>query len=561
MKTAEERLEQWIFRGILFAVIILGTGYNIVTPPWQFPDEFGHHDYIHFVQFHHRLPSYQFPTDSWEYHQPPLYYISEAIATWPFSGHHVLVQMFVERVFSLLIGLVSIVAARKFLQFLFPRQPWQVAWGTAFFALLPMNLYMSSGINNDVVANLFGVLILLSLLHLVRRAAIGNREIFLLGLTLGGSLLTKITIYPLSFVVFMVAGVVMIRRGERSVARWALLVAPIFLLSGSWWLWNMVEVGHPLGWSKIAAFGELMRRENWLNLSGIWDWISTWSRSTIGLFDYGNIAIAFKQGYWLFGLLFFVALVGQGWAWKDATRTQRRWFALLDGFVILAVGEVFYYSLSVYQPQGRYGLVALLGLVVFVTIGWWSFIRGRPAIIRWGAVLGLISFLLFIHLYQLQMMHRIYRARVPAQVQLDQEYTHNKWINPQKMTMLPSSDGFRFDLRVGSRTAKSAFSKNRFYTDEIEKIHVTLHAPQSGRFCVTWRATFEREFGYHPKWCKMIPKGTSTIEFEWEKPPTPIILGEVQLQFPPNWEWVELKSVWIDIDPELYWQFREPRWN
>jgi glycosyltransferase involved in cell wall biosynthesis len=79
MKTAEERLEQWIFRGILFAVIILGTGYNIVTPPWQFPDEFGHHDYIHFVQFHHRLPSYQFPTDSWEYHQPPLYYISEAI--------------------------------------------------------------------------------------------------------------------------------------------------------------------------------------------------------------------------------------------------------------------------------------------------------------------------------------------------------------------------------------------------------------------------------------------------------------------------------------------------
>ena len=213
MKTIQAAWERWIFRGILFAVIVLGVGYNVVTPPWQFPDEFGHFDYVRFVQAEQQFPSYEFRTDSWEYHQPPLYYAMQAAMTWPFLGTSIPTQMFVGRVFSLFIGLASIVVARAFLKKLFPSDLWNVVFGTAFFAFLPMNLYMMSGINNDVVANLFGALVLLALMVLVQQKHASNRNLVIFGIILGLSLLTKVTLYPLSFW-FFIGLVVLWRRGN-----------------------------------------------------------------------------------------------------------------------------------------------------------------------------------------------------------------------------------------------------------------------------------------------------------------------------------------------------------
>jgi len=64
---------------LVVAFVALATTYNVLTPPWEAPDEFAHFGFAEHVVRHRALPVPD-AADAGEAHQPPLYYAILAAA-------------------------------------------------------------------------------------------------------------------------------------------------------------------------------------------------------------------------------------------------------------------------------------------------------------------------------------------------------------------------------------------------------------------------------------------------------------------------------------------------
>jgi 4-amino-4-deoxy-L-arabinose transferase-like glycosyltransferase len=430
----------WWLVLILFAYLVVATIFAVVTPAWQAPDEPAHYNYVAHLagadglpvlhlgdydqDYLERLKAERFPPElpihplRYEFHQPPLYYITAIPAFWLGGGN-----LIVLRLYSVLLGAGVLVLIYACARTLLPYQPAIYLGATAFAALLPMHVAMMAAVNNDGAAELLIAGSLLALFRWMRtqfdpstpsgqKGHQGTAQLLLVGMLVGLALVTKATAYVLLPVtaIAVIAGSIAQPRGipgrtsaspapVRLTINLFLLLAPALAIGLPLWLRNVTVYGPGdflgLQWHDLVVVGQ-PRTGDWIQQNG---WNAYWERAWHFTFNsfwgvFGWLGIFMERRIYLLFLLVSGAIsIGVAWA---AARVARGRVALsrfqLWGLAVLAllllavVASYGWYNLQYVQHQGRYLFPALLPISMLVAVGWREVLR--PPV---SAVAGLLA--------------------------------------------------------------------------------------------------------------------------------------------------------------------------
>jgi len=419
----------------LLLYLSIGVGYAFRTPIWQAPDEPAHFNYVRHIAEGHGLPELRpgdypaeylqelinskFPPDKsidtieYEYHHPPLYYLLGAL---PFKLSEAMGtegQVHLLRIFSLLIGIVPVVATYFIARILFPLEDFIQA-AAPFFLLVPQHVAIAASVNNDMAAEAVVSILLLGLVQLVTEDHIFgldfSKGVFriwgLLGVLLGVTLLTKTTAYisvgMITLALFLVwkpfGGDPRLWRG------WFVSLLFVFIISlvisGLWFWRNASLYGWPdlLGLERHAQVVTGQPRPEGVDLATTTALVTTMFKSF--WLQLGWMALPAEEWVYL-PLAILTALVTIGLIIYLARLFARRsqfyikevhGLVLLGSTVVFAVGALVFYNFQFIQPQGRYLFSAMPALSVLFALGA-SEVFGRR--FRWLAlgliVLGLVG--------------------------------------------------------------------------------------------------------------------------------------------------------------------------
>ena len=438
------RLHWAILVIILAAYCALAVGYNLRIPIYETYDEPAHLLYIEHLRRTHRLPEIG-PTvpplvrlnTEQEMHNPPLYYVSAALALEiagapsvrpeltlkPLEVHGPGDRLFFEhgdgedfpysssvrwlhivRFLSTLYGVGTLVLVFFTVRTLFTADRWLAPAATASIAFLPQFTYMTATVNNDAAAFFFGAAILFSIAKLLTSKG-DPRWGLLAGIALGLGLLSKATVWPLVPLPFLAA--MLAPTDMRSRVRLLALVATGVLATSGWYfLRNLVVYSDPLALNAQKAY--LAWHEVPHSLTDPWfrEFFPLWLRRSFWFM--GGWFEASLPGY-LYDVLDFAAAVTVAGLLALAVNRRLRaslghavgWFLLLGSLgVALLLAATVRLSLTYPTPHGRYflimgpfiGLSLVLGLTTLFTL---QARRGAAVALFWPA------FLLLVNLYTL----------------------------------------------------------------------------------------------------------------------------------------------------------------
>lgn len=191
--------------------LLVNLLWAFLVPPWQAPDEWRHFEYVKLILERGRLVSpgdrspeiwqeiidsmirhnyWQFgyakypfdpsnPPQSFEeivpayiahslYH-PPAYYAAAALFISPLSGSGVDQQLLAARVFSALLGALSVATAYGTARAIFPKKETLCRLTALIMALLPMHTCINASVNSDALAELMVSLLILQWVVILRR--------------------------------------------------------------------------------------------------------------------------------------------------------------------------------------------------------------------------------------------------------------------------------------------------------------------------------------------------------------------------------------------------------
>jgi len=219
--------------------LLVGLLYAFLVPPWQAPDEWRHFEYVKLILEKGRLVSpgdrspeiwgeiidsmirhnyWQFgyayypydpsnPPQSFEeivpawiahslYH-PPAYYAAAALFISPLSGSGVDQQLLAARVFSVLLGALSVATAYGTARAIFPKEEALGRLGPLIMALLPMHTFINASVNSDALAELMVSLLIFQWVVILRRGLSPLLAIGVVFATVVGFLTKRITVMSL----------------------------------------------------------------------------------------------------------------------------------------------------------------------------------------------------------------------------------------------------------------------------------------------------------------------------------------------------------------------------
>jgi 4-amino-4-deoxy-L-arabinose transferase-like glycosyltransferase len=327
---------------ILALFVVLSTTYSVVTPVFEASDELWHYPMVKYIADHWSLPV-QDPANvgPWrqEGSQPPLYYITGALATawidtsdmeevrwlnphvdngiitedgntnlvvhssreaFPWRGTALAVH--VVRLLSVLMGAGTVLLTHLTAKELLPDREDVALGAAAITAFNPMFCFISGAVNNDNLTMFLCAAALLQLLRLVSRTQPSNlptSQLTLLGLTLGAAALTKesaLGLLPLT--ALAVSYVAWRRRSWRILFAGGIITAGLVALIAGWWYWrNQVLYGDWLGLETFIAI--LGQRAAPATLRQLWGERVGFMMAYWGLFGGVNVPLP----GWVYGVL------------------------------------------------------------------------------------------------------------------------------------------------------------------------------------------------------------------------------------------------------------------
>ena len=232
------------------------------TPAVPFGFDALHHlQYIDVIQTRGALP---LADEGWEMHHPPLFYLLAAglltacqlSALEPGAG-------MVLRVLGLAAGLAQLFLIAGCLRLLFPGQARRQLTGLVLAAFLPAQLYVCQFVSNEWLLTTLGTAALYLCLRCLRDGEPSPVRHALLGLCLGGALLTKVTaLIVVGAVLITLTGQLAARR-ERRAAFWLRGVGLTFVVAVVVSGWHYVRVWARFGTPLVG---------NYDLASGFWFW-------------------------------------------------------------------------------------------------------------------------------------------------------------------------------------------------------------------------------------------------------------------------------------------------
>ncbi len=268
----------WLMVGLPYAAV--ATGWSLVVPTWEAPDEQPHFLYARHLARWKRLPVQHVgsPNLLMEGHQPPLYYVllaplagcgdqvlnqnpdfprsptafahgSEEV--FPFTG--VAARVHLLRLLSVATALCMLVVAYHLARAVLRPDDTSAVLAVAWCAFLPQFTYVMSSVNNDVLAALLATLSLLVLTVPRKRVAVFS---IAGGAAVGLALLAKTT------TLFLVPLGVLIQWRRRGLLAAGVFIAAVSVVSGWWFVRNALLYGDPLAWKlQVTSAYALVRAE------------------------------------------------------------------------------------------------------------------------------------------------------------------------------------------------------------------------------------------------------------------------------------------------------------
>ncbi len=424
---------------ILGLFLALGVIYSVSTPVMEASDELRHYPFVRLLAEGGALPVQRAgETTSWgqEGNQPPLYYaLMGALTSWidasdlpalmrlnphaevgiplafdnknqvlhttqeayPWRGATLAVHLI--RLLSLLLAAGTVLCTYLLALELFPHRPAIAVTAMAVNAFLPMFLFISASVNNDVLVTLLSAVALLMLVRLVLHGATWPRLI-LLGGVVGLACLSKLGALGLLPLVALALGlrVFVVEPGEaeaplppaRRITRWlaaGLIVAlPVLVIAGWWYFRNWRLYGDPTG---LTAMLNIAGRR--AVAPGLMKLLSEFQGFRInfwGLFGAVNVLMRPAWLYTLLDLATVAALVGLvAWGltrWRAAGFAN--WPALLvpAAWIGIEFAGVIRWTSQTAASQGRLMFPAISAICLFLALGWLGVWPPRAQ--RWGAM-------------------------------------------------------------------------------------------------------------------------------------------------------------------------------
>jgi len=390
---------------ILALFVVLATGYSVIVPLGEAPDEVPHFTYIRYIAEHHRLPV---GAEEHEGFQPPLYYLIGAASTFwidtsdfvvrangdysftddlppfnlllhttqeSFPYHGWALAWHLIRLLSVAMGATTVWATYFIAREIFPQDKYLAAGAAAFNAFLPQFLFISGVINNDNLAACLSALMLLVTVKILKGAR-RYRDFLLLGTLTALGVMAKTSLLNFYAIVLLVIGIVLWQEKgslRLSLRRGLILVGvcllPFLVLAAWWFVRNQLLYGDPLGWALVLAANAL--REAPLTLADI-QWLiwglyrSFWYR-WIGI----ELELAFYALLLIPCLLALVGLLTLFWRRKRLSAGSPLILSVLGVYFLMVAGSLIPWTATVQgTDQARLLYPALPAIVIFMFLGW-----------------------------------------------------------------------------------------------------------------------------------------------------------------------------------------------
>ncbi len=212
------RRKKWLTAAVcttLFVGVVALEARNAwVFPPKRGFDPIQHFEYVEYVHEHREVP---LADEGWEFQQPPLYYALAALVYEAFGADAAPEQARkAVQMLSPMFSAAVLVLAWILLRTLFPSHPRMQFLGFAFAALLPVRLYISPEITNELLsAFVIGGAVWLAAWQ-VHRGRARLIDALVLGIVCGLGLLSKYTALFVPLSLLALAGLRFLAGGTRS---------------------------------------------------------------------------------------------------------------------------------------------------------------------------------------------------------------------------------------------------------------------------------------------------------------------------------------------------------
>lgn len=287
-------------------------------------DQLEHLDYIKYVAENLSVP---LAHEGWEMMQAPFYYIISAPAYIVFKGHVteetlIRVLRLIPAFFSILLVEAIFRAARH----AFPDRREQQSIAVVLGGLLPMNIYLSRGLGNELAATFFSsaaIAVGLGLLRAPSGSAV-LRKMLLMGSLFGFALLSKVSAI---LIAPFIAGICLYRflaietdlenRSKRALSCLAASFGAAFIIAGWYYIRNLVNTGRffvgnwdPAVWwqdpsyrmpSDLYSFGNALYYPAYSTMGSFWDgfYSTLWTDANFS----GMIMTRYLAHLWNSGLM------------------------------------------------------------------------------------------------------------------------------------------------------------------------------------------------------------------------------------------------------------------
>ncbi len=214
-------------------------------------DAFAHFVYVWFLAETGRVPA---ATAGWEFFQPPGYY-ALMLAFWKaFPGMDALLRLRLGTAAVALLGLVPALVTFVVVRRYFPGDRLVHLLAPGLMLFLPVHLYSSGFLGNEVFGAVVCSLGLLALLWTLQRETPARAAV--LGLVLGAAMLVKFTALAVVAAAFAALGLRAVLRGRLARGVWTLSVVAAVMLAVSGWFYvrNAITYGNPFQMSREQLF-------------------------------------------------------------------------------------------------------------------------------------------------------------------------------------------------------------------------------------------------------------------------------------------------------------------
>ncbi len=388
--------------------LFLATGYAVLTPSFEGPDENSHYEYAWHIANAAQLPlspglasARGLPQTEGAVlaHHPPLYYALLAVCLATFGeddtvfgpipnptfgdpastgqhlhflhggdetspwgeGRQVLLGL---RLVSVLLGLASIFGVHRLGRVCCPAQPAVADTAALLVSCLPMWSFLHGVLNSDNLATLLATVTVLMLVKIARSERLATGTVLGTGVLLALALLTKLTalfLAPLTVVVFALA----IRRdaraghGRRALVLTLGSLVTTIAISGWMFVRNAQLYGDPLALSAHdAAFQPIPAEFRWHYFWGTAPWPASVPSflpdvftSLLGRFGWFHLP-PHPALVWAGAALTVCACLGLVLLAFDRSRMPRPLWLLVGACLLVFAGTA-HFNLTAPQPQGR----------------------------------------------------------------------------------------------------------------------------------------------------------------------------------------------------------------